>query len=63
MNLHFSTRVAGICAIGDVVKGNIQLAHVASAQGINAVSRMAGLRPPMRLEAVPACVYTDPEIA
>ena len=63
VNLHFSTRVAGICAIGDVVKGNIQLAHVASAQGINAVSRMAGLRPPMRLEAVPACVYTDPEIA
>ncbi len=63
VDLHFSTRVAGICAIGDVVKGNIQLAHVASAQGINAVSRMAGLRPPMRLEAVPACVYTDPEIA
>lgn len=59
----FETCIPGIYAIGDVVKGNIQLAHVASAQGINAVSLMAGKHPPMDLSAIPACVYTEPEIA
>lgn len=59
----FETCIKGIYAVGDVVKGNVQLAHVASAQGINAVSIMAGKEPPMKLEAVPACVYTEPEIA
>ncbi len=60
---HFSTSVPGIYAIGDVVKGNVQLAHVASAQAINAVSSMAGKRPPVQLNAIPSCVYTEPEIA
>lgn len=59
----FETCIPGIYAIGDVVKGNIQLAHVASAQGINAVSRMAGKEPPVNLSALPSCVYTEPEIA
>ncbi len=60
---NFETAIPGIYAIGDVVAGNIQLAHVASAQGINAVSLMAGERPPMDLNTVPSCVYTSPEIA
>ena len=59
----FQTRVPGIYAIGDVVKGNIQLAHVASAQGICAVTMMAGQPMPMKLSAIPSCVYTEPEIS
>lgn len=60
---HFQTSVPGIYAIGDIIHGGIQLAHVASAQGINAVMRMAGLAPEIDLTVVPACIYTDPEIA
>lgn len=63
MNERFETCVKGIYAIGDVVAGGIQLAHVASAQAINAVSTIAGKEPPMKLNAIPACVYTEPEIA
>nr|MDD6335914.1 dihydrolipoyl dehydrogenase [bacterium] len=60
---NLQTSQPGIYAIGDVVAGNIQLAHVASAQGVNAVSHMMGLPPAMNLAAVPSCVYTKPEIA
>lgn len=63
VNERFETCVKGIYAIGDVVAGGIQLAHVASAQAINAVSTIAGKEPPMKLNAIPACVYTEPEIA
>ena len=40
-----------------------QLAHFASAQGICAVEMIAGKEPTIDLNAVPDCVYTDPEIA
>lgn len=63
VNGSFETRVPGIYAIGDVVKGGIQLAHAASAQGINAVCAMCGREPETDLSVVPACIYTDPEIA
>ena len=59
----FQTCVPGIYAIGDVVKGGIQLAHVAAAQGVNAVSMLAGKEPPMDLSVVPSCVYVRPEMA
>ena len=59
----FQTRVRGIYAIGDVAKGSIQLAHAAAAQGINAVSMLAGRKPPMDLSVVPSCVYVRPEMA
>lgn len=59
----FQTRIPGIYAIGDTVKGSIQLAHAAAAQGINAVSMLAGREPPMDLSVVPSCVYVRPEIA
>ncbi|MEG0693585.1 MAG: FAD-dependent oxidoreductase, partial [Oscillospiraceae bacterium] len=42
VNETFQTCISNIYAIGDVIKGGIQLAHVASAQGINAVSVMFG---------------------
>ncbi len=65
----FETSVKGVYAIGDVVPG-IKLAHMASAQGIYCVEKMAAERdgntsciPDINLNAIPACVYTDPEIA
>lgn len=63
VNKQFETCVKGIYAIGDVVKGGIQLAHVASAQGLNAVSAMCGKELPADLSVVPSCIYTNPEIA
>lgn len=60
---NFQTSVPGIYAIGDAIHGGIQLAHAASAQGSNAVMRIAGLEPEIDLSAVPSCIYTDPEIA
>lgn len=59
----FKTSVPSIYAIGDIVAGNTQLAHVASAQGINVVSQIAKYSEPYDLEVIPGCVYTTPEIA
>lgn len=59
----FETKIVHIYAIGDIVKGGIQLAHVASAQGIAAVDAICGKKPSVNLSAIPACVYSDPEIA
>lgn len=59
---NFQTSLEGVYAIGDLVKGT-QLAHAASAQGIYVAEKMAGKKPSIELQAVPGCVYTDPEIA
>lgn len=59
---NYETSVPGIYAIGDAI-GGIQLAHVASAEGRNAAAHIAGGQPPVRMNEVPSCVYTDPEIA
>ena len=55
--------VEGLYAIGDVVSSP-QLAHVASAEGILAVEKMAGsdVRP-MNYERMPWCTYCSPEVA
>ena len=58
----FRTSVDGIYAIGDVT-GGIQLAHVASAQGIVAAERIMGRKSRINLSVVPSCIYTHPEIA
>lgn len=59
----YRTSAPGIYAIGDVVKGPA-LAHVASAEGIICVEKMAGLNPdPLNYNNIPACTYTNPEIA
>ncbi|MCL2826817.1 MAG: dihydrolipoyl dehydrogenase [Eggerthellaceae bacterium] len=57
------TSVEGIFAIGDVSKAGPQLAHAASAQGIVAACAIAGKPCDIRLDIVPSCVYTTPEIA
>ena len=53
----------GVYAIGDVVAGTPQLAHVATAQGMVAVAKMAG-KPttPIRRNRIPGATYTDPGI-
>ena len=59
---HLRTAVDGVYAIGDIT-GKIQLAHVASAQGMVAAANCAGQDKTMRYDRVPACIYTSPEIA
>ena len=57
------THVPNIYAIGDVT-GRIQLAHVASAEGIVAVTNaVTGTQKKMDYKAVPNCVYTSPEVS
>jgi dihydrolipoamide dehydrogenase len=60
---YYRTNVPGYYAIGDIVKGPA-LAHVASAEGICCVEKIAGLNPdPIDYGNVPGCTYTTPEIA
>lgn len=56
------TNIEGIYAIGDVTGKNM-LAHVASDQGIIAAENIMGIDSTMKYNAIPACVYTKPEIA
>ena len=58
----YQTNVPGIYAIGDLVPGPM-LAHKASAEGIAAVEIMAGHPGEVNYDAIPAVVYTAPEVA
>ena len=59
----YRTKVAGIYAIGDVVAG-AALAHVASAEGIVCVEKIAGHQPdPIDYNNIPSCTYCVPEVA
>ena len=62
VNDRFETSIPNVYAIGDA-SSKIQLAHVASAQGIAVAELIAGHTPSMRLDLVPSCIYTSPEIA
>jgi dihydrolipoamide dehydrogenase len=62
VDARMETSAKGIYAIGDVT-GTWSLAHVASAQGIVAAGNAAGGDKAMDYTAVPACVYSDPEVA
>ena len=57
------TAEPGIYAVGDIVAGLPQLAHVGGMSGIVAVSKIAG-RPfrPVRRDRIPGCTYSDPQI-
>jgi len=60
---YYCTSVPGIYAIGDIVHGPA-LAHVASAEGIICVEKIAGKDvEPLDYNNIPACTYTNPEIA
>jgi dihydrolipoamide dehydrogenase len=56
------TGVDGIYAVGDVA-GDPMLAHTASAEGIVAAETIAGEPAAFDTRAIPAAVFTDPEIA
>jgi dihydrolipoamide dehydrogenase len=59
----YRTNVEGVYAIGDIVKGQA-LAHVASAEGIICVEKIAGLNPePLNYNNIPGCTYCSPEVA
>ena len=59
----YQTNVPGIFAIGDIVPGPA-LAHVASAEGIICVEKIAGHHPePLNYQNIPGCTYAQPEIA
>jgi len=62
VNNRLETNVKSIYAIGDVTGINM-LAHVASEQGIVAAENIMGLHREMDYKAIPACIYTKPEIA
>lgn len=58
----YQTKESHIYAIGDVI-GGMQLAHVASEEGIIAVEHMAGLQvEPLQQENIPANIYAFPEV-
>ena len=57
------TSVERLWAIGDVVAGTIQLAHVAEAQARNVIASICGDEPPVDMGTIPSCVYTSPEVA
>jgi dihydrolipoamide dehydrogenase len=59
----YKTNVDGVYAIGDIVMGQA-LAHVASAEGIICVEKIAGHHPePLDYNNIPGCTYCSPEIA
>ncbi len=59
----YRTNADGIYAIGDVIPGPA-LAHVASAEGIICVEKIAGSNPqPLDYNNIPGCTYCNPEIA
>jgi dihydrolipoamide dehydrogenase len=57
-----NTGVAGVYAIGDVVRGPM-LAHKASEEGIMVADIIAGHKASMNYDLIPAVIYTHPEIA
>jgi dihydrolipoamide dehydrogenase len=63
VNDYYQTNMPGYYAIGDVVPGPA-LAHVASAEGIICVEKIAGHHPePLDYGNIPGCTYCSPEIA
>lgn len=62
VNDHLETGVAGIYAIGDVVRGAM-LAHKAEEEGVYVAERIAGQHPHINYNLIPGVVYTWPEVA
>jgi len=59
----YCTSIEGVYAIGDVINRGPMLAHVAQEEGIACVERIAGRAGHVNYEAIPAAVYTNPELA
>ncbi len=59
---HCATGVAGVWAIGDLVRGPM-LAHKASEEGVMVAERIAGHKAEMNYALIPSVIYTHPEVA
>jgi dihydrolipoamide dehydrogenase len=62
VNEHLETAVAGIYAIGDVIRGAM-LAHKAEEEGVFVAETIAGQKPHINYNLIPGVVYTWPEVA
>lgn len=63
VNEFYQTNIESVFAIGDIIAGPA-LAHVASAEGIVCVEKIAGLNPhPIDYSNIPGCTYTNPEVS
>ena len=62
VNGHYQTSVPGIYAIGDVI-GGAMLAHKAEEEGVALAEMLAGQHGHVNYDAIPAVVYTWPEVA
>ncbi len=63
VNEYYQTNIPGYYAIGDVTPGQA-LAHVASAEGILCIEKIAGIHvEPLDYGNIPGCTYCTPEIA
>jgi dihydrolipoamide dehydrogenase len=62
VDANLATSVEGVYAIGDVIAGPM-LAHKAEDEGVFLAERLAGQRPHINHDAIPAVVYTSPEVA
>jgi dihydrolipoamide dehydrogenase len=62
VNAHFETALPGIYAIGDVI-GGAMLAHKAEEEGIACIEQLVKGYGHVNYNAIPAVVYTHPEIA
>ncbi len=60
---HYESSIPGVYAIGDVRAGSRQLAHAAEAEARDLLALWLDLPRPLRMDVVPAVVYTDPELA
>jgi|TARA_B110000879_G_scaffold208505_1_gene294230 dihydrolipoamide dehydrogenase len=62
VNDQCATNVAGVFAIGDLVRGPM-LAHKGSEEGVMVAERIAGHKAQMNYDIVPNVIYTHPEVA
>ncbi len=63
VNDYYQTNIEGVYAIGDIVHGPA-LAHVASAEGICCIEKIAGMEvETVDYSNIPSCTYTTPEVA
>lgn len=60
---YYRTNIEGVYAIGDII-ATPALAHVASAEGITCIEKIAGHHPePINYNNIPGCTYTNPEVS